>query len=160
MNKIQLFWKGFVEGWKAEAARQEAEKLAKSQKKAMLHTAPDNRDVRKVLTSTEIDTVTELLAQVPAGIEDCIQAICTQPQNAYPDVTDVLDTDDLADVFQSLAEAPMAVSVAATRNDTSTNTSSSIPVSFFAETVENDIDEAIDPAYEAWVDMAQQGYYC
>ena len=54
----------------------------------------------------------------------------------------------------------MAVSVAATSSDTSTNTSSSIPVFFFAETVENDIDEAIDPAYEAWIDMAQQGYYC
>jgi len=26
--------------------------------------------------------------------------------------------------------------------------------------VEHNIDEAIDPAYEAWVDMAQQGYYC
>ena len=160
MNKIQLFWKGFVEGWKAEAARQEAEKLAKSQKKALLHTAPDNRDVRKVLTSTEIDAVIELLAQTPAKIEDCTQTICTQPQNAYPDISDILDADDLVDVFQCLAEAPMALSVAATSSDTSTNTSSSIPVFFFAETVENDIDEAIDPAYEAWIDMAQQGYYC
>jgi hypothetical protein len=43
---------------------------------------------------------------------------------------------------------------------TSVSTPSSIPVFFFAEMVEHNIDEAIDPAYEAWVDMAQQGYYC
>ena len=126
----------------------------------MLYTAPDTKDVRKDLTPAEIDAVIELLEQVPAGIENCTQAICTQPQNAYPDVTDVLDADDLADVFQCLAEAPMTVSVEETSINISTSTRSSIPVFFFAETVENDIDEAIDPAYEAWIDMAQQGYCC
>lgn len=155
MNKISLFWEGFVEGWKAEAARQKAEKLVKLQKKA-----PDNRDIRKDLTSAEIDAVIELLAQTTVKIEDCTQAIYRQPHDAYPDISDVLDADDLVDVFRCLAEAPMAVSVAATSSDISTNTSSSIPVFFFAETVEHNIDEAIDPAYEAWVDMARQGYYC
>lgn len=160
MNKIQLFWEGFVEGWKAEAARQKAEKLAKLQKTALLHTAPANRDICKDLTPTEIDTVIEVFAQVPAGTEGCTQAACRQPQNAYPDIADVLDADELADVLQCLAEAPIAVSVAATNIDISVSTPSSIPVFFFAEMVEHNIDEAIDPAYEAWVDMAQQGYYC
>ncbi|WP_314909484.1 hypothetical protein [Cardiobacterium hominis] len=156
MNKISLFWEGFVEGWKAEAARQKAEKLAKLQKTALPHTAPANREICKDLTPTEIDTVIEVLAQVPAGIENSTQAVYVQPQNAYSDIADVLN----ADVLQCLAEAPTAVSVAATDIDISVSTTSSIPVFFFAETVEHNIDEAIDPAYEAWVDMAQQGYYC
>ena len=156
MNKISLFWEGFVEGWKAEAARQKAEKLAKLQKTAFPHTAPANREICKDLTPTEIDTVIEVLAQVPAGIENSTQAVYVQPQNAYSDIADVLN----ADVLQCLAEAPTAVSVAATDIDISVSTTSSIPVFFFAETVEHNIDEAIDPAYEAWVDMAQQGYYC
>ena len=148
---MTLFIEGFIEGWNGSSVKPAGNPQPPK-------ATATGFDVGTHLTAEELDTVFSLLAEPPCATSRDKPTEQAPQTTDTPRVIDVLDAEELADVFRLLAEAPAVPThtIADTAEDEKT---SSIPLFYFPETEETDIEE-IDPAYGTWVEMAQQGYCC
>jgi hypothetical protein len=155
MKKIILFLEGFVEGfvqgWNGASAKPAENPQLPKVVAARFDASPH-------LTPEDLETVFALLAKPPYTVASNKPAEQASPTMGTHRVADVLDADELADVLRLLAEAPTTPASVIADVAEPENTPS-IPVFYFPEVEETAIEE-IDPAYGAWVEMAQQGYCC